>query len=54
MVPAERFESLRRELGDRFTAVELPGKGHSVLTEHLDEGALAQTLDFLRERLSAA
>ena len=43
-VPAERFETLRRELGDRFVAVEIDSaKGnphgisrfaHSVLTEH--------------------
>jgi dienelactone hydrolase len=43
----ERFETLRRELGDGFIAVELdssdgnpyghPKKAHSVLTEHLDD-----------------
>ena len=42
----ERFETLRRELGDAFIAVEIdsapgnphghPKKAHSVLTEHLD------------------
>ena len=41
----ERFETLRRELGDAFIAVEIdsapgnphghPKKAHSVLTEHL-------------------
>jgi dienelactone hydrolase len=45
LVPAERFETLRRELGDRFIAVEIdssPGNphgnrrsAHSVLTVHL-------------------
>src|SRR5690606_20373619 len=44
LVPAERFEFLRRELGDAFIAVELEGSDarqgaamdpHSVLTEHL-------------------
>jgi dienelactone hydrolase len=45
--PAARFETLRRELGDGFIAVELdsskgnphghPGSAHSVLTEHLDD-----------------
>jgi dienelactone hydrolase len=44
-VPAERFERLREELGDRFIAVEIdsskgnqwnhPRMAHSVLTEHL-------------------
>ena len=43
--PAERFETLRRELGDRFIGVEIdssegnphgiPKAAHSVLTEHL-------------------
>ena len=45
LVPAERFETLRRELGDAFVAVEIdsrpgnahgiPSNAHSVLTEHL-------------------
>jgi dienelactone hydrolase len=44
---SERFETLRRELGDAFIAVELdsspgnasghPKHAHSVLTEHLDD-----------------
>jgi dienelactone hydrolase len=44
-VPAERFATLRRELGDGFIAVEIdstpgnpwgiPKRAHSVLTEHL-------------------
>jgi dienelactone hydrolase len=43
-VPTARFETLRRELGDRFIAVEIdspkgnehgiPRSAHSVLTEH--------------------
>lgn len=46
-VPAERFELLRRELGDRFVAVEIPSpdptwdigpKAHSVITEEVDHG----------------
>ncbi|MGH9271507.1 MAG: dienelactone hydrolase family protein [Ilumatobacteraceae bacterium] len=67
LVPAERFELLRRRLGEAFVAVELPDesanpqgamKPHSVLTEHLiDEpgepttAALEQVLDLLRHRL---
>jgi dienelactone hydrolase len=66
-VPPERFDLLRRELGDAFVAVELDDgaankeavmKPHSVLTEHLiDEpgqptrAALDQVLDLLRRRL---
>jgi hypothetical protein len=46
MVPAARFETLKREFGDRFEAVDLAdedaleGTGmqpHSVLTLHLDD-----------------
>jgi dienelactone hydrolase len=66
-VPAERFEFLRKELGDAFVAVELDDdaanpdavmKPHSVLTEHLiDEAgqptrdALDKVLDLFRTRL---
>ena len=65
--PAERFDFLRDQLGDAFTAIELDDADanpdavlspHSVLTEHLiDEpgqpthAALQQVLDFLRSRL---
>jgi dienelactone hydrolase len=65
--PPERFDFLRRELGDAFVAVELEDadanphaqmKPHSVLTEHLvDEpgqatrAALDQVLDLFRSRL---
>jgi dienelactone hydrolase len=51
--PGERFETLRRELGDGFIAVELPGSKHSVLTEHRVDTAVQRTLDFFRERLLA-
>ena len=67
LVPAERFEFLRRELGDAFRAVELDDADanpdavmdpHSVLTEHLvDEpgsptrDALDQVLELFRTRL---
>jgi dienelactone hydrolase len=51
MVPGERFDFLREQLGDAFVAVELDGDDHSVLTEHLDEGALAQVLDLFRQKL---
>jgi dienelactone hydrolase len=47
-----RFDTLRRELGDGFLAVELPGKGHSVVTEHRDEAAVQRVLAFFREKLT--
>jgi hypothetical protein len=49
-VPDARFETLR-ELGDGFIAVELPGRKHSVLTEHRDDESVRKVLDFFRERL---
>jgi hypothetical protein len=67
LVPAGRFEFLRRELGDAFVAVELSDDAanpeastspHSVLTEHLiDEpgqptrDALDRVLDLFRTKL---
>lgn len=69
-VPAERFEFLRRELGDAFVAIELPDETaraestappHSVLTEHLVDqagtpthDALDQVLDLFRTRLGVS
>ena len=66
-VPAERFDFLRRELGDAFVAVELEDdaanpeatmKPHSVLTEHLVDQpgtptrqALDDVLDLFRTKL---
>ena len=47
-----RFTTLREELGQGFIAVELPGKKHSVLTEHRDEPSVQRVLDFFRERLT--
>jgi len=67
LVPAERFQFLRDELGDAFIGIELSGRvanpdspmpPHSVVTEHLiDEpgqptrAALDQVLDLFRSRL---
>ena len=58
MVPRRRFEALERELGEGFIGIEIPGKGHSVLTEHLvDEPghptrvALDRVIGFFQERL---
>jgi dienelactone hydrolase len=47
-----RFTTLRRELGEGFLAVELEGKGHSVVTEHRDEAAVQRVLAFFREQLT--
>src|SRR3954449_7920023 len=52
-VVGTRFETLRRELGDGFLAVELEGKGHSVVTEHRDDEAVKQVLAFFQDRLTA-
>jgi dienelactone hydrolase len=47
----QRFATLRAELGEGFLAVELPGKGHSVLTEQRDDPSVERVLAFFRERL---
>jgi dienelactone hydrolase len=49
-----RFDTLHRELGDRFIAVEFPGRQHSTLTEHRQQEGVDRVLAFLRERLAAA
>jgi dienelactone hydrolase len=46
-----RFETLRRELGDGFLAVELEGKGHSVVTEHRHDETVTAVLAFFKDRL---
>ena len=46
-----RFDTLRRELGDGFLAVELPGRKHGVVTEDRDEGAVETVLQFFGDRL---
>jgi dienelactone hydrolase len=57
VVPAERFETLRRELGSSFVGVEIdsspgnrwgiPSNAHSVLTEHLVDEVGHPTRDAL-------
>jgi dienelactone hydrolase len=64
LVPAARFETLRRVLGDGFVGVEIDSsKGneagvvtnaHSVLTEHVHQDSLEQVLDLFRTRLLAS
>jgi dienelactone hydrolase len=61
-VPKERFETLRRELGDRFIGVEIdssegnphgiPNNAHSVLTEHLVDEPGHPTHDALNQVLT--
>lgn len=61
LVPAERFASLREEMGDAFVGVEidsskdnphgLPGNAHSVLTEHLVDEPGHPTRDALDQVL---
>jgi dienelactone hydrolase len=70
MCPGERFERLRQEFGSAVETVEIdekhanprgPKPAHSVLTNHLIDGAgqptreaLDRTLAFLKEQLGAA
>lgn len=49
-----RFDTLRRELGDKFLAVEIPSRtprDHSVLTEEADQAAIDRVLAFLTAKL---
>ncbi len=46
-----RFDTLRRELGDNFIAVEFPGRKHSTLTVHRQQQGVDRVLDFLSEKL---
>jgi len=53
----QRFETLRRLLGDAFIAVELPSSTsseHSVLTEQRDDASVEKVLAFLERRLKAS
>ncbi|NUR09660.1 MAG: dienelactone hydrolase, partial [Nocardioidaceae bacterium] len=46
-----RFQRLHEVLGDRFTAVELEGRGHSTVTEHRKQEAVDRVLAFFTDRL---
>jgi dienelactone hydrolase len=46
-----RFDTLRRELGDNFIAVEFPGRSHATLTEHRQPEGVDRVLAFLEHRL---
>ena len=47
----DRFDTLRREFGDNFLAVEFPGRKHSTLTEHRRQEGVDRVLAFLDEKL---
>jgi dienelactone hydrolase len=46
-----RFDTLRRELGGNFIAVEFPGRTHATLTEHRQQEGVDRVLAFLEEKL---
>ena len=49
-----RFDTLRRELGDNFIAVEFPGRKHATLTEHRQQEGVDRVLAFFEEKLRPA
>jgi dienelactone hydrolase len=51
MAVGTRFETLTREIGDRFIRVEFPGRKHSTLTVHRQQEAVDRVLAFFREKL---
>ncbi|HEX5119059.1 MAG TPA: dienelactone hydrolase family protein [Pseudonocardiaceae bacterium] len=46
-----RFDTLHQELGDKFIAVEFPGRQHSTLTEHRQQEGVDRVLEFFRSNL---
>jgi dienelactone hydrolase len=46
-----RFDTLRRELGANFIAVEFPGRKHATLTEHRQQQGVDRVLAFFEEKL---
>jgi len=48
-----RFDTLTREIGDRFLRVELEGKGHSTLTAHRQQEAVDRVRAFFAAKLRA-
>jgi hypothetical protein len=47
----KRFETLRRELGENFLAVELPGHLHATVTRHRRQEFVDAVMRFYDERL---
>jgi dienelactone hydrolase len=48
----KRFERLTKEIGDKFIRVELPGRGHSTVTEQRSQVAVDAVLEFFAEKLN--
>jgi dienelactone hydrolase len=49
-----RFRTLERELGESFIKVELPGMGHSTVTEQRQQEAVDRVLAFFTEKLTSS
>jgi dienelactone hydrolase len=47
-----RFDTLRKELGDNFIAVEFPGIKHATLTHHRQQEGVDRVLAFFTEKLA--
>ena len=47
----KRFETLTREIGDKFIRVEFPGRKHSTLTLHRQQEAVDRVLGFFADKL---
>ena len=47
----DRFDTLRRELGANFIAVEFPGRKHATLTEHRQQEGVDRVLAFFEDKL---
>jgi dienelactone hydrolase len=50
----KRFETLTREIGDKFIRVELEGRGHSTVTAHRQQEAVDRVLGFFGDKLRQA
>jgi dienelactone hydrolase len=46
-----RFDTLRKELGENFIAVEFPGAKHATLTDHRQQEGVDRVLAFFAEKL---
>ena len=51
-LPGTRFDTLAAEIGDAFLRVDLPGKGHSTVTEHRSQEAVDRVLAFFADKLN--
>lgn len=47
-----RFDTLTREIGDKFIRVEFEGKGHSTVTVHRQQQGVDRVLAFFHEKLN--